>query len=231
MRVVATLAFGVQSKGYEGRNRAIIVQKWEEVVSLLPTEWPKSKRMGFLGWLVGSAGLLTDRADGTLVFTHLSFQEFLTAWHLHANVEGAEPRIQGFRERMENATWWETLCLWAALIEQQSRERLGPILEALTVEAEGLSLVGAILADGLGSENSFDSWRLAFAHALRMGTLPYDSICTQSWATCRQDERKDKLRQTLVEVAREALCWVGIGYVNLCGIPALSNIWICLGVG
>src|ERR1700704_2526019 len=76
-RVVAALAFSLQQEGYKSHNRSPIVRDWEGMAELLPAAWGP-KRPSFLAWLAGPAGLLTDRADGTLAFTHLSFQEYLT---------------------------------------------------------------------------------------------------------------------------------------------------------
>jgi hypothetical protein len=93
MRVVAALAAGLQESAYKGtRNRRAILPSWDKMVSLLPAEWPEKQKLGFLAWLAGPAGLLTDQTDGKLAFTHLSFQEYLTAWHLNAQVEGTEER-------------------------------------------------------------------------------------------------------------------------------------------
>ncbi len=199
-RIVARLAFALQAEGYKGYNRSAIVRDWEGMAALLPANWEATKKMGFLAWLAGPAGLLTDRADGTLTFTHLSFQEHLTAWHLNATVEGAEERVQEFK-RQKDSNWWESLRLWAALIEKQSPERLDPVLESLmSADSGGLAFVGTILADGLGSESRFEEWKKRWqASLVGQNGLLEPSQCARSWAASRQEARKKALASGLHE--------------------------------
>ncbi|HEV7509987.1 MAG TPA: metallophosphoesterase [Thermoanaerobaculia bacterium] len=207
-RVVAALAFALQEEGYRSNSRSAIVRDWEGMAALLPPEW-KTLRLGFLGWLAGPAGLLTDRADGTLAFTHLSFQEYLSAWHLNATVEGAEERIREF-SRQENMTWWESLRLWAALIEKQSPERLEPVLEALSGGRDGLALVGTILADGLGSELRFEKWKDRWQSELAKVWIRGTDECAQSWAASHQEARRLTLTRGILLLAPGVswLAWI-----------------------
>jgi hypothetical protein len=71
--VVAALAFSLQEEGYKGYIRSPIVRDWDGMAAILPSAWMPKQKKEFLAWLAGPAGLLTDRADDTLVFTHLSF--------------------------------------------------------------------------------------------------------------------------------------------------------------
>ncbi len=71
-------------------------------------------------WLVGAAGILTDRADGSLSFTHLSFQEYLTAWHVAKTAEGQEARASFCRAHLNAREWWETLRLWGAIVSDDN---------------------------------------------------------------------------------------------------------------
>lgn len=208
MRVVAGLAFKLQDKEYKNR-RSAIVQTWDEMSVLLPN-WTKSERLGFLAWLAGPAGLLTDRADGTLVFTHLSFQEYLAAWHLNAVIEGKDDRIKAFKRYLPNFVWWETLRLWAALVERQSPERLGPVLESLAQSSEqGISVTGMMLADGLGEQSFFRSWADLFCKRLAVGAMDWSmSICSRAWAGSRQEERKKDLGSELSARAADQT-WLG----------------------
>src|SRR5205085_12205637 len=135
----------MQEEGYKKYARAPIVQSWEEMTTHLPVGWG-ARRKGFLAWLAGPAGLLVDRTDGTLSFTHLSFQEFLVAWHLQATVEGDERRRLVCNERMRRDNWWETLRLWGALVEGRNPTHLKPVmLSLLGDEDRGMWLVGAML--------------------------------------------------------------------------------------
>ena len=217
MRVVATLAYNLQEKGYGQLNRFAIVQTWEEMIKFLPN-WGRPKCVGFLAWLAGPAGLLTDRADGSLVFTHLSFQEYLVAWHLDALIEGKEDRVKAFRKYLSNSAWWETLRLWAALIERQSPERIEPVLESLTnFNDEGLSLSGMMLADGLGEESFFLSWADIMLQRLSTGTGERSlELCSRIWAGSRQEERKRYLSRELSARAMDQT-WIGwLRYDGFC---------------
>lgn len=203
LRVVAALAFRLQEEGYRQRNRSSIVQTWDAMAARLPESWSVVQRHGFLAWLAGPAGLLTDRADGTLVFTHLSFQEYLAAWYLNATVEGREDRIAAFCAYQTNWAWWETLRLWAALIERQSPDRLEPVLEKLSGGSyNGISLAGAMLADGLGEEARFQAWSLRLQEILLHGIWTFDmETCARAWAGSQQMERRDALASKLRAIA------------------------------
>ncbi len=60
MRIVAALAFRLQSEGYQKSSRSAIIRTWEEMAGMLPEPWPESDKMRFLRWLAGPAGLLVD---------------------------------------------------------------------------------------------------------------------------------------------------------------------------
>src|SRR5215203_75002 len=205
MRVVASLSFGLQDEGYKTSGRSPIVRDWDGMAALLPGDWNANQRMGFLAWLAGPAGLFTDRADGTLAFAHLSFQEYLTAWYLNANIEGADERKEGFDSRKGRDEWWETLRLWAALIEKHSPNKLELVMESLmNGEPEGLTLVGAFLADGLGNELQFEAWREHWQTEFLMNRTYKPHRCAFFWATSQQDARKQALATRLREQSLSA---------------------------
>lgn len=198
LRVVANMAFEMQQLGYEKGGRTQIVRSWDEMADFLPREWKPQLRTGFIAWLAGPAGLLVDRADGTVSFAHLSFQEYLVAWHLQAVVEGDQNRIDVCREKLQSQTWWETLRLWAALVEGRNPNQLKPVLNALMDdEGKGLWLAGAMLADGLGSEKEFSEWCERFESALIKNWSSAVDQCCQAWTSSRQDERRLALSDIL----------------------------------
>ena len=121
LRVTALLAFRMQTGKYLSRNP--IVVSFDDMKKLLPDLWRDDQRTKFLNWLRGPAGLLVDRSDESLSFAHLSFQEYLTAWHLYASIEGAEDRVKTFNGRLEERTWWETLRIWAALVVRSATSK------------------------------------------------------------------------------------------------------------
>jgi len=208
MRVVAALAHGVQSEDKSaGDAMDASVREWGEMAEFLPDKW--ANKMEFIAWLAGSARLLTERTGG-LAFTHASFQEFLTAWHLNATLEGTE-RIKEFGLRLQNDNWWETLRLWAALIERQNPSWLDRVLEALSTRMDGISgisLVGAILADGLGSETRFNDWIEEFLNELASDWPENSERCCQAWKDSHQENRKQQMVLALRSHAPQAL-WPG----------------------
>lgn len=115
LRVVAELAYRMQSEGYQRSRRAPIVRAWGDAVDLLGDGWDRDRRERFLRWLVASAGVLVDRTDGAVQFAHLSFQEHLAAYYLFISREG-EARVAAARAHLGDRDWWETLRLWAALV-------------------------------------------------------------------------------------------------------------------
>jgi TIR domain/NACHT domain len=226
LRVVAELAFRLQ----EGADPKLgwqdsglpIVKRWEDMASLLPREIPERRRSEFLAWLAETAGLLTDRTDGTLAFTHLSFQEYLAAWHLNATVEG-EGRVEAFKNRSKEPAWWETLRLWAAFLERNSPAWLGPVFAELSrIGAPVLPLVGGLLADGFGAEEQFQGWlshlgqRLPWLWPVRL------EACARAWAASRQEERRGELVRFLTTTAPD-LSWLGwLRYRDFSELAALE---------
>lgn len=193
-RSVARLAFAVQTSGYDSGQRSASPMTWQQMEELLPPE-PLFKRHSFLKWLVESTGLLTDRSDGTLVFSHLSFQEYLTAWHLNAlKVEQLEV-VSEFQLRIQQDTWWETLLLWSALISASNPVRLDSILDSLGTPAA--SFVGMVLADGLGSSACFKKWFDSTIAFLSQSYPVHFRRCVSAWKSSRQDARKSALREAL----------------------------------
>jgi hypothetical protein len=191
MREVAKMASQMQEVGYESGERAAVVRTWEEMASFLPPEWKSPNRIGFVAWLTGPAGLLVERADGSVSFAHLSFQEYLTAWHLHATVEGDDNRIALCQRMVLYETWWETLRLWAALVEGRNPRQLEPVLNVLMKEDEkGVWFTGTILADGLGSAEMMAEWASRVVELLLGGWPSGADYCAQAWAASRQDVRR-----------------------------------------
>ncbi|HEV7667557.1 MAG TPA: metallophosphoesterase [Thermoanaerobaculia bacterium] len=217
-RWVAAIAYRAQTEEYEQiksqtwRERASIVRTWKELASFLPDECPADSRDGFLAWLVEVAGLLVERTDGTLAFTHLSFQEYLTALHLATTAADHDQRLAAFRSRIDEAHWWETLRLLAAQIDSANPEFLEFALRALLDEedaSEGtLSFLGTVLADGLGSESLFRDWSHRYLQLLT-SSWPYEAdLCARAWLATRQEERKGALAQDLDRLAASAN-WLG----------------------
>ncbi|HLK61668.1 MAG TPA: metallophosphoesterase, partial [Chthonomonadaceae bacterium] len=112
MQLVARMAYDLQTnhdkiQTVASTTRSIIVSK-EMLKRYLPQEWEPRQKDGFLLWLCGRAGVMVDDAQDNIWFAHLSFQEFLTAWHLNYSQEDAEA-LHYFAELTKQPFWWETL--------------------------------------------------------------------------------------------------------------------------
>src|SRR5690606_13509391 len=86
-------------------------------------------------WLVNGAGVMVERDDETLVFAHLGFQEYLCAWKF-AGEMSIEAQIERCRSLGQDSDWWETLRLWAAIVEARNSEHLVALVDALRGEAQ-----------------------------------------------------------------------------------------------
>jgi len=214
LRVVAALAYRMQTEGYKTSQRAPMVRAWDDAMALLGGDWTRDQRERFLRWLIASAGVLIDRTDGSVQFAHLSFQEHLTAYHLFITFEGEE-RVVAVRSLMGDRDWWETLRLWAALTGDHGPDKLGPVLDVLRADTESYWLAGQIFADGTGRVSDFDAWVAALPARL---SDPFTSgeHCASAWGACKQEERRGKLVEVL-NSARGSLRWLaGIWQASWC---------------
>jgi Calcineurin-like phosphoesterase len=206
IKIVAELAFRMQDDGYQRDQRQPIVRTKQELMEILPRDWNEERRSRFLAWLAGPAGVMIDRTDSTLVFTHLSFQEYLAARYFHVQKEGAEDRVAVCRQRMYDVNWWETLRLWAAQVEGRNADHLQPVLEALIDgEPEGFWLAGTMYADGLG-QSTFRRWMDGLEQRFHASERPWWTICARAWTSSRQEERR-RAQQIICEVLVERWSW------------------------
>ncbi|MBF0294092.1 MAG: TIR domain-containing protein [Magnetococcales bacterium] len=207
MRAVARMAYHAKGQGGED-DQGRIVRTWEELEKELPQEWTHAQRQGFLLWLAGPAGLLNDRSDGTLVFVHLSFQEFLSAWHLNATVEGDENRARVFLEHSKDQSWWETLRLWGALVETANPSRMEPVFQQLIEEKDsGLWCAGAMMADGLGA-TSLENWSRQAADRVVQAWSEEAERCFQAWGASRQEAAKKTILKNALDKAALNTTWL-----------------------
>jgi hypothetical protein len=189
MRAVARLAYRVQAEGYQSSHRAQIIRHWNDAVALLDGEgWTGDQCDGFLRWLVASAGVLGDQADGSVHFTHLSFQEHLAAYHLYLNYEGRD-RLAAVQIHMGDRDWWETLRLWAGLTGDDSPDKLTPVLDMLRKHRDGYWLAGMVFADGGGRPADFERW-VAELGARLSDPFADAGACADAWQRCKQQDAR-----------------------------------------
>ena len=211
LRATAALALGVQQAGYERSSRSALPFTAEEAAAHLPKDLFRNRDQlaGFLAWLAEAAGVLTDRSDDRFQFAHLSFQEFLAAWQLHAT--HGDNRPTAFAKLGGDPDWWETLILWAALVQQQNPAWTDAVLAELAVGEEISPLAGAILADGLGGEDTLETWATSFSAVLNATWPVTTDACAERWKASRQHGRRSWLMQlhsAAAEACRNWLHWL-----------------------
>ncbi|HMG24221.1 MAG TPA: hypothetical protein VK607_22960, partial [Kofleriaceae bacterium] len=220
LRIVAEFAYNMQTTGYESADRALVIRRWHDAVNLLSVEWTEEQRGGFLRWLVESAGVLVDRADGSIHFAHLSFQEYLAAYHMFITLEG-EQRVTAVRDRIAKLDWWESLRLWAGLTGDHGPHKLRPMFQMLRSDRDGYWLAGEIFADGTGSTSDLEAWTAELATRL---SNPFGAgyDCARAWGVSRQVERREHLITTLT-CARDQLNWLaGSWHAYWCSLANLA---------
>ncbi|MBF0422398.1 MAG: metallophosphoesterase [Magnetococcales bacterium] len=208
LRHVADLAHAVQSSA-KGRYSQAAVSLPLEKMAALPWAQEESleQKKGFLIWLRDSSGIFMERADNSLQFIHLSFQEYLTARHLHDTTrEDSHPEI--FHELAQQGSWWETLRLWAALIDKKHPPNLEPVLARLLEHKKQMFLVGTILADGLASTVIFDCWAKRWIEELNLAWDDETDIVAIYWGRSRGEERRQTLERMQHLAGKKALTWL-----------------------
>ncbi|MEM8556889.1 MAG: metallophosphoesterase [Bacteroidota bacterium] len=200
LRAVAELAYAMQTgenQTYrQSRQVALAADGLRRLLAsnAEATLWTEEQRRCFVNWLAGPAGLLIDRSDDSYTFVHLSFQEYLAAFHLDNTRQTEAERVAFFSEHLDNTEWWETLRLWAALLHRSHPDQhLTPVLEKLEETHYGAMLAGAIMADGWGRLASFATWcdRLMEREPIRFYPAAYEAI--KAWQNSRQHSRHTAL--------------------------------------
>ncbi|MBF0347130.1 MAG: metallophosphoesterase [Magnetococcales bacterium] len=212
IRVTADLAHAIQSDDIEGEKQSFRTAKLlarEKIVQLKwGTGWTVDDKIKFINWLLDSAGIFMDRSDNQLQFIHLSFQEYLTAAYLKANITDTD-RPERFVRLAANPSWWETLRLWAALIANENPENLEPVLLRLLDNGkDALFLAGTILADGMGQDSTFSRWLDEFIGKIHEFWSDETFTVLKSWARSRKEERRQPMEANLHQAGKKAQTWM-----------------------
>jgi hypothetical protein len=195
-RAVAALASGMQSRRNKDSKESGIVCLPSEVEALLPPEI--RQRGDFLRWLTRGAGLLRDRSDGKLQFSHLSYQDHAAARHfLFDQTPPAQIALH-----TDQGWWWESLRLWAGLAHDEQPEALAEVLPGLHS-----SLRGCIFADGAGSAAAFEEWLAAYIRECAEGLPVNWEYCAATWKSSRQEARKSAVGRAVDAAATEETGW------------------------
>ncbi len=201
LRAAAGLAFAMKSLDKAGRKDHIEMAA-SDLKPLVPRDQvPEEKRDDFLRWLTGPCGLMSDRSDGRMSFTHLSFQEFLAARHVYSHLT-SEPKR--FVEWAGKANWWETLRLWAAIQWDNVQAAVEPVFTECEASADGVWLTGCVMADGVGSEDRFSRWLDGAMERLRGSWDSNTERCAQAWAAAsdQQGKRREAIEGAMSGAAR-----------------------------
>ena len=202
-RVTAALAWNLQSNSKDGWQGPLVAQPGQ-MIAFLPDSWERSRKELFLDWLCDRAAVMNRRSDGTLAFVHRSFQEFLTAWDRHQQLDPTA-REEFALKWSENGEWWETLRLWAALLEgEKGRPALRSVHSALQRTWSGEALSGAILADGLSDQETFEEWARQFAITVRTEYRDLLQSTAAAWRSCTLTERRATIPALWFEAAKTA---------------------------
>ncbi len=168
---------------------------------MLPPEWDDDRKCKFLAWLTGATGILLDHADNTVTFTHLSFQEFLAAWHLYATIRDPRQIADRFIELMHDSRWSETLLLWSALVSGQDRDTFATVMQHLLGQPNGISLTGMMLVDGIGTNEVNDAWAARFATSLADGWPSNTEDISQGWKNSNEVHFRSRVLDSLSDTA------------------------------
>jgi hypothetical protein len=81
-----------------------------QIASRLEEVKPGTKPRDFLKNLCDRSGILQEFGDGSYIFRHKSFREYLAATHLAEEVKSNPPRSGVLVENFHEGWWRETIC-------------------------------------------------------------------------------------------------------------------------
>lgn len=232
LKAVAGLARWLHERDRDDYDRVVVAKRDDVIAYFCGTDFDRDHSAQLVDWLVEIAGLLVERDGGSRVsFVHLSFQEYLCAWHMHrdASYEGAQGRIGLCSAHMDDLAWWEPLRLWAAMVHGDNQDKLAPVLDALIagrasdgiegtshwshLQAVGFWLAGAILADGHGRPDNCQRWIEGMAHAFTGLGYRHMEECARAWRGSRQHQRRREIQTAWADMGT-AWSWLAWQLAN-----------------
>lgn len=231
-RLLAAMAFKAQDASDaqntdaspQHHNIVLLASEWGR---WLPHDWEPGKKEGFIAWVCGETGIMTQRSDGRIQFMHRSFQEYLAAWRMVTLFEGKENQVDACLKRVGNKAWWETLRLWAALLNMREPERVSQLaMSLLDRKDDALGFVGALFADGLATDDVLADWGDCLGLTLRDSWPNWAQECANAWgAASSLDDRRALLAEILGPHAERAtwMAWLRLSsWQNDARLPELS---------
>ncbi|MCA9646258.1 MAG: hypothetical protein KC492_36460, partial [Myxococcales bacterium] len=205
-RAVAKLALFMQERHFakthhRSKNRQAVAVR-VELERQLPEDWDPHQRTGFLRWLTFGAGVMNEHDDDTMSFAHLGFQEYLAAWQLDISHETTLERVRLVEMHGGSQLWWETLRLWAALIEVRDPNNLAAVAYVIMAALGSKQYeshfwwLGAVLADGLGA-TWFEAWLEGLPDRFGPTRESHARDVARAWAVSQQHDRRRRIASTL----------------------------------
>ena len=173
----------------------------------LPSGWPRRRREAWLHWLTVSSGLAEVDHKRVVRFVHQSVVDALAAEHLHRTIRDPDDRRLKFHEMAGHPRRSGVLRLWAALVEEQEPGAAGRLAETLEEGGDGgLTLAGALYAEGYGSAQDVQRWLGRFRSLLVARWPAGAEACARSWARSSQRGRQEAFA-VLLRAGAAALSW------------------------
>ncbi|MEE9413520.1 MAG: NACHT domain-containing protein [Methylococcales bacterium] len=197
------LAFKMQKRDYSThfqKKKDSIEQKHKEISKCLPKDWLRETQDKYLDWIENSVHLMSSQNDhDNYVFCHKSFQEFLAAFYLDCEYEGAA-RKGKFLKLCKSENWWTTLVLWMSLIDEKNHTRVDKIIKKLIKKGpQEADFCSILFAAGFGSNTLFEKWLFNFIERVQWGWTDTMEHSSDMWPASHHTQKNELRQQKLGE--------------------------------